>query len=307
MGDSQNQLPSWNPGPTRDRIIGFLDEAAQVPVSDRVAYFDNDGTLWCERPSYIQLDFFVDELRRRVDQDPALGEKPEFAALLNNDKAAIGAIGLARVAAALAGLFENRTPEEFASAVRSFMASGMHPDKGRPLRTMVYQPMIELIEELRRREFTVGIVTGGGTEFVRAISVDLYGVPPELVVGTLIEYEFARDGDGVPAIRRSSRILGDANEGAAKVAHIQTQLGRRPILAGGNSSGDREMLEWAAAVPGPSMALLVNHDDAEREYVYEGTGATVDDLEPITVVADRLSWVQVSMKSDWSTVFAPES
>ncbi|MDT5145638.1 MAG: hypothetical protein QOC58_283 [Mycobacterium sp.] len=157
------------------------------------------------------------------------------------------------------------TPEEFIAAAREFMDAAVHPTLGRPTRSVTYQPMLELLAELRRRDFTVGIVTGGGTEFVRAISDDLYGVPAELVVGTLIGYDVGRDGQGRPVIRRTSRLLGVANEGSAKVANIQTQLGRRRILASGNSGGDREMLEWAQATGAPTLALLIDHDDAERE------------------------------------------
>ncbi len=300
-------LPSWRPGSTRDALEAFLAAAEEVPVADRVAYIDNDGTLWCERPSYVQLDFFLDALRRRVALDPSLGERDEFAALLTGDQAAVAGIGLERIALALAGLFEGITPEEFASAAREFMGSATHPTLGRPMRSVTYQPMSELIAELRRRDFTVGIVTGGGTEFVRAISDDLYGVPAELVVGTLIGYEVTRDGDGPPVIRRTGGLLGVANEGSAKVANIQTQLGRRPLLAAGNSGGDREMLEWAQAAGSPSLALLIDHDDAEREFHYTGKAQTFAESEPITDVGERLGWTVVSMARDWDVVFPPVS
>ena len=175
------------------------------------------------------------------------------------------------------------------------------------MRSVTYLPMSELIAELRRRDFTVGIVTGGGTEFVRAISDDLYGVPAELVVGTLIGYDVSRDGEGPPVIRRTSGLLGVANEGSAKVANIQTQLGRRPILAAGNSGGDREMLEWAQAAGSPSLALLIDHDDAEREFHYTSTAQTFAETEPITDVGARLGWTVVSMARDWDVVFPPVS
>ena len=298
-------LPSWRPGATRDAVEAFLAAAEKVPVADRVAYFDNDGTLWCERPRYVQLDFFLDALRGRVHEDPSIGERAEFAALLGGDRTAVAGIGLERIALALAGLFEGMTPEEFAAAAREFMDRAMHPTLGRPTRSVTYQPMPELIAELRRRDFTVGIVTGGGTEFVRAISDDLYGVPAELVVGTLIGYAVGRDGGGPPVIRRTSGLLGVANEGSAKVANIQTQLGRRPILAAGNSGGDREMLEWAQATAAPGLALLIDHDDAEREFHYTSTAQTFAETEPITDVGARLGWTVVSMARDWDVVFPP--
>jgi len=305
--DRNDPLPSWRPGSARDALEEFLAAAEEVPVVDRVAYFDNDGTLWCERPSYVQLDFFLDALRRRVAEDPSIGERAEFAALLSGDRAAVAGIGLERIALALAGLFEGLTPQEFTSAAREFMGRAAHPTLDRPTRSVTYQPMSELIAELRRRDFTVGIVTGGGTEFVRAISDDLYGVPAELVVGTLIGYDVSRDGEGPPVIRRTSGLLGVANEGSAKVANIQTQLGRRPILAAGNSGGDREMLEWAQAAGSPSLALLIDHDDAEREFHYTSTAQTFAETEPITDVGARLGWTVVSMARDWGVVFPPVS
>ena len=299
-------LPSWRPGATRDAVTAFLDAAGDVPVEQRVACFDNDGTLWCERPTYVQFDFFVDALTSAVHADASLAERPEFAALMSGDKAAIGEIGLERIAFALTGLFEGQSPEEFTARVRDFMGRATHKTLDRPLRTNTYQPMLELVAELRRRDFTVCLVTGGGTEFVRAVSADLYGVPPQNVVGSLIAYEFvptADDGTG-PSLRRTSELVAGANEGAVKVSNIQTQLGRRPILAAGNSGGDREMLEWAAAGQGPTLALLVNHDDEAREFSYVSTAETFAEPEPITQVGTRLGWTVVSMANDWTTIFS---
>jgi phosphoserine phosphatase len=304
MTPTSNRLPSWVPGATRDAVLAFLDQAPTVPERDRVACFDNDGTLWCERPNYVQLDFFLDALGAQVRVDPALKGEPEFAALLSGDRAAIGELGLPRIASALTGLFEGMPPHEFGDRVRAFMATATHPTLNRPLRTNVYQPMLELMAELRGLGFAVTIVSGGGTEFVRAISHDLYDVPPEAVVGTLIEYDYESTADG-PALRRSTRLLGEANEGAAKVRNIQTLLGRRPIMAAGNSGGDREMLEWAGTGSGPSLALLLDHDDEEREFRYESHAETFAEAEPITDVGHRLGWTVVSMTNDWATVFAP--
>ncbi|MBB6343519.1 HAD family hydrolase [Nonomuraea muscovyensis] len=298
-----NLLPSWRPGASRDALLDFLDAARSVPRADRVAYFDNDGTLWCERPAYVQLEFFLSALRRRVADDPSTGERDEFTALLSGDRKRVGDFGLTRIALALADLFEGFAPEAFATEVRAFMATATHATLGRPMSATRYQPMLELIGELRRRDFTVGIVTGGGTEFVRAVSGDLYGVPPELVVGTLIAYDFGRDSSGRPGLRRTGRVLGGANEGPVKVTNIQTQLGRRPILAAGNSGGDREMLEWAVATDRPALALLVEHDDAEREFAYAGEAATLTESEPVTATAARAGWTVVSMAGDWETVF----
>lgn len=297
-------LASWRPGPVRDAVLAFLRAVPDIEPERRLACFDNDGTLWCERPSYVQLEFFLDVLRRRVREDPATGETPELAAVLAGDRAAVAEIGLPRIALALTGLFDGYAPDEFARQVREFLTRARHPTLGRPLHACTYAPMRELIDELRRRGFTIGVVTGGGTEFVRAVSQGLYGVPPEAVVGSMVTYDFLPAGEGTsPALVRGAHLLGDANEGVLKVTHIQTQLGRRPVLAAGNSGGDREMLEWTASGPGPTLALLVDHDDAEREMRYASTGETVTETEPITTVGARLGWTVVSMARDWATVF----
>ena len=298
-----DRLPSWRPGQTRERLITYLDDLKPVPVADRVACFDNDGTLWTERPTYLQLDFFVDTLTRQAASDPTLRERPEFAALLSHDAAAMDDIGLERLLGSLASLLDGLTPEQFAALAVDFRNSYKHPTLGAGLEGLVFQPMLELLEELRALEFTVGVVTGGGTEFVRAISESLYGIPPELVVGTLIGYEFIRDDQGRPSLVRKSATHGKLNDKDAKVEHIQTQIGRRPILAAGNTAGDQAMLEYALAGPQPGLAILIEHDDADREFAYAGRAETTAENEPITDVADRLGWLKVSVANDWTRVF----
>lgn len=299
-------LPSWRPGRTRDAITGFLVAAPSIPPEDRVAYFDNDGTLWCERPTYVQYEFYADALRRRVREDPTLAGEAEFRAVLAGDVAAVGEIGLERVALALAGLFQGLDPGAFMREVRTFLRSGAHPTLGRPLSTVRYQPMLELLDALRELDFTIGVATGGGTEFVRAISQKLYGVPPERVVGTMVAYELEQDDAGRPALRRTARVLGDVNEGAAKVTNIQTQLGRPPVLAAGNSAGDTELLEWAAAGGGPHLSLLLDHDDPDREFAYASEAQSFAATEPITATAERRGWTTISMKHDWESVFVED-
>lgn len=306
MISAETSLPSWQPGRTRESVLRFLESAETLPKSQRVAAFDNDGTLWCEKPTYVQLDFFIDALKSALAHDPALAERVEYAALLTNDRAAMGELGLERIALALGELFLGLMPEEFADRAREFMGRAQHHTLGVPLPRIVYQPMLELLDELRQRDFTIFIVSGGGTEFVRAISDDLYEVPANHVVGTLIEYEFSRTDDGHPQLLRTARVEGAANEGAAKVANIQSHLGRRPILAVGNSGGDREMLEWACAGGEPCLAMLVNHDDAEREFAYVSKAETFAEAEAITDVAERLGWTVISMANDWSAVFPAE-
>lgn len=297
-------LPSWRPGPTRDSLLAFLDRARDVPVDERVAYVDNDGTMWCEKPTYVQFDFFVDALAKRAREDPSLRDRPELAAVLSGDMTAIGEIGLAKVAAALAALFDGQTPDEFAAAVDEFLGRYRHRTLGANLDGVIYQPMLELLDELRARDFTIGIVTGGGTEFVRQAAKRCYSVEPGMVVGTLIGYTFDRDDAGRPVVRRTAAQTGAANEGGPKVEHIQAQIGRPPILAVGNSSGDREMLEWAQASRHDGLGVLIDHDDDAREFAYQSVAATFDDDEAITTTGQRLGWLIVSMKNDWDTVFA---
>ncbi len=295
-------LPSWRDGATRSALLEFLDQVDDIPPDERVAVFDNDGTLWCEKPSYVQLDFFVRELGRAVTDRPELGERAEYRAVLDQDRAALGELGLERVAFALVELCEGMTPGEFGARVDAFFAEARHPERGVPYPQLRYRPMLELIDELRARSFDVGVVTGGGTEFVRAVSQALYGVAPEAVVGSQVGYELVRES-GRPVLRRTTQLFGEVNEGAAKISNIQRQLGRRPVVAGGNSPGDAEMLEYATGYDGPSLALLVDHDDAEREYAYESVAGSFESDEAITDTAARLGWTVVSMRDDWSRVF----
>ncbi len=295
-------LPSWRPGTTRDAILDFLAAVEELPASERVAVFDNDGTLWCEKPRYPQLDFFVQQLRDAVAERPQIAERAEYRALLDGDRAALAEIGMPRVALALVELCEGMTPEEFDARSRGFFATARHPDRDVPLARMRYQPMLELLDALRALDFSVFIVTGGGTEFVRALGEQLYGVPPEAIVGSQVGYRLTRV-EGRPELLRTADVVGEINEGEAKITNIRRQIGRHPILAGGNSPGDREMLEYATAFDGPSLALLVDHDDAEREYAYRSEAGTYETDGNITDVGHRLGWTVVSMRDDWSSVF----
>lgn len=287
---SQVKLPSWRPGHTRETIEVFLDAAEGLPVERRVAVFDIDGTLWSEKPRYTMMDFLLAELRSAVTADPALGQRPEYRAALDSDQTAIGRLGPVNVALALLELHAGMTPEAYETRVRSWFTEARQPDRSVPISQTRYRPMLELIGELRARHFDVYLVTGSGIEFIRAISSEFFGVKPEGVVGSQVDYEFAREG-GAPTLRRTKVIVGNPNEGSAKVCNIQRLLGRRPILAVGNGAGDAQMLMYAAASEGPSLALLLDHDDAEREYQYADASAHTD-------------WTAVSMRDDWATVFA---
>jgi phosphoserine phosphatase len=294
-------LPSWRDGPTKQAILGLLDRVDEIAPGRRVAVFDNDGTLWCEKPNYIQLDFLVAELRAGVAQTPELVQRPEYRAVLERDKEALGSLGIARVASTLIELFDGIAPEVFDERVRAFFASAQHVS-GRPYPQLVYQPMVELIQALRAVGVVTYIVSGGGTEFVRAVSNDLYGIPAWHVVGTTITYD-VDDVDGVPTLRRTARILGDPNEGDVKVSNMRLHLGTRPIVAGGNSAGDARMLDYVQGADRDGLALLVDHDDAGREYAYASVAGTFD-AEPILETAARRQWAVVSMRDDWTQVFS---
>ena len=299
---THDALASWRPGTTRDAVLGFLDAAVEIPPAQRVAVFDNDGTLWCEKPRYTQLEFFLAELAGEAARRPELGDVPEYRALLSGDATAVAELGLERIAMALVDLCTGLEPEQFDARVRTWFGAAIHPDFGVSYGRTVYQPMLELIGALRSMQFGVYLVSGGGTEFVRAISRDLYGVEPEGVVGSMVTYRVTVV-DGRPHLVRANTVVGDVNEGEAKVANIQMALGRRPVFAAGNSHGDAMMLDYALAAEGPSMAMLIDHDDGEREYAYEGKAGSFESTEPVTVLAERSGWTMVSMRDDWSRIF----
>ncbi len=298
-------LASWREGSARSAILEFLDQIDGIPPAERVAVFDNDGTLMCEKPTYAQLEFMLNELRRAIAADPSLADRDEFHALVTGDRGAQAELGLERIAGALVSLFDGLTPEEFDARVSTFFAGARHPERGVPFRQVRYQPMLELMAELRSQGFGVYVVTGGGAEFVRTISHAFYGVEPEGVVGSQIDYELEADREGAIRLVRTGTLVGaGANEGPAKPPNIQRILGRRPVVAAGNSAGDAEMLDYAMSHDGPSLALLVHHDDADREYAYASEAATFTSEENILETAGHRGWTVVSMRDDWTKVFA---
>ncbi|MDX2467234.1 MAG: HAD family hydrolase, partial [Acidimicrobiia bacterium] len=280
-------LPSWRDGVAREALLEFLDDTEDLDPTARVAIFDNDGTLWCEKPNYPQLRFFVWELERVVAERPALGDRPEYRALLAGDRAALAGMGIERVGLALVELFAGMSPDVFATRVEAFFSEVRHSRWETPLSALVYLPMLELIDELRARQFDVFIGTAGGADFVRAVSMSLYGVPPERVVGSRVMYVIDRSA-GKLQLLRTAELDGEANEGPAKLPGIQRQLGRRPIFAAGNSPGDAEMIEYASTGEGPTLGLVVNHDDGDREYAYTSEAGTFAAAEPILGTAARL-------------------
>lgn len=287
---NQMRLPSWRPGATRDAIEIFLDAAEMLPIEQRVAVFDVDGTLWCERPETPMIEFLLAELRRASAEKPELTGRPEYRAALEQDRQAIGQLGPVNVVLALIEQHAGITAEAYQTLVRQHAATARHPVRGVTLSQTRYRPMLELIGELRARHFSVYLAAGPGVEFVRAVGYDYFGVLPEGVVGPQVGYELSREG-GRPVLLRTRELVGDPNEGPAKLTTAQRQLGRRPILAAGNATGDAELLDFTASFDGPSLALSLDHDDDEREVAYAGPGR-------------REGWTVISMRRDWSTVYA---
>jgi phosphoserine phosphatase len=302
------RLPSWREGDARRAVLAFVDRvttsgsAAFVPPAARIAVFDNDGTLWCERPTYPQGFFVLERLGELAAGDPELAARPVVRALLAGDLRAAMADGLAPLADVLLRTHALLTTEEFAAQATAWFERAVHPRFGVPFGRLIYRPMLELIDLLRSAGFRVFVVTGGGVEFVRAVSDQLYGVPPDDVVGTAVELAVERR-DGQMVLVRQAALRGSPNEGAPKPVNIQAHIGRRPIVAGGNTAGDREMLEYAQTGPLPSLCLVIEHDDDEREYAYAGAAFTDPGAEPIGTTAARLGWTVVSMRRDWSQIF----
>ncbi len=302
-------LPSWREGDARSAILAFVARATTsgsagfVPPAARIAVFDNDGTLWSERPTYTQAYFVIDRLRELAAADPSLAARPVVRALLAGDLRGAFAVGADEVGDVALFAHAGLTVEEFAAAATAWFASAVHPTLGGPFTRLVYRPMLELLDLLRAHDFRVFIVTGGGVDFVRAVSLDLYRVTPDDVVGTAVDVAFERRDGVVHLVRQAVLGRGDVNEGEPKARAIHAHIGRRPILAAGNSAGDREMLEYATTGAGSTLGIVIDHDDAEREFAYESRSATDPGAEPILETAVRLGWTVVSMARDWVTVF----
>ena len=308
---SAGPLPSWTDGPTKTAITAFVDDVTTasspsfVPPAERIAVFDNDGTLWVEQPMYTQLAYVIDRVKALAPEHPEWKEQQPFKALLEDDLEALQASGMDGVTRLLAATHANMTTEEFERIVGNWIASARHPRFDRLYTQVVYQPMLELLDYLRANGFKTFIVSGGGIDFMRPWAERVYGIPPEQVVGSqiAIEYEVR---DGVPVMTRKPEIAFIDDE-AGKPVGIARHIGRRPILAFGNSDGDYQMLEWTTAGPGKRLGLILHHDDGEREYAYDRE-SDVGRLSKGLDDAGSKGWTLVSMKRDWSRVFpaAPE-
>jgi phosphoglycolate phosphatase-like HAD superfamily hydrolase len=303
----QAPLPSWNDGAARSAIVGFVARVTTpggsdyVPEPERIAVFDNDGTLWSEHPLYVQLAFAIDRVRTLAPQHPEWKDREPFASVLKGDVNAVLAGGNVALLEMIMATHAGVTSDEFAKIVTDWLEKARHPKFGRPFTELVYQPMLELLAYLRAHGFKTYIVSGGGIEFVRPWAEAVYGIPPEQVVGSSVRMKY-EIRDGTPVLMRLPELnFIDDKEG--KPVGIQQHIGRRPIAAFGNSDGDFQMLEWVSAGPGPRLALLVRHDDAVREFAYDRE-SHVGRLARGLDEAEARRWIVVSMKTDWKTVFA---
>jgi len=301
-------LPSWNDGPAKARILRFVEDVTTptspqfVPPAERIAVFDNDGTLWSEQPLYFQLAFMLDRVKALAPQHPEWKTTEPFKSALAGDKAGLAASGERGLLQLMAATHAGMTSEEFAEIVSGWLATARHPRFGRRYDELTYAPMRELLGHLRANGFKTYIVSGGGIEFMRVFAERVYGVPPEQVIGSSIgtKYEIR---DGKPVIMRLPEI-DFIDDKAGKPVGISKFIGRRPILAFGNSDGDFEMLEYTTSAPGPRLGLIVHHDDATREYAYDRE-SHVGRLERGLDEAAKRGWIVVSMKSDWRSIYGP--
>lgn len=305
---AQDPLPSWNDIAPKKAVVAFVEKVTKegspdfVPVAERIATFDNDGTLWCEKPLPVQLFFILDRVKELAPQHPEWKEKEPFASLLKGDLHGALSGGKPALLAMFAATHSGMTTDEFEKIVKDWVATAKHPTTKRPFAEMVYQPMLELLGYLRANGFKTFIVSGGGIEFMRAFAEKTYGVPPEEVIGSSGKTKFDLR-DGKPVLLKLAEVnFIDDKEG--KPIGINQHIGRRPIAAFGNSDGDLQMLQWTAVGTGARFCLYVQHTDAEREYAYDRKDSLAK-LDKGLDEAKAKGWTVVSMKDDWKTIFPP--
>jgi phosphoglycolate phosphatase-like HAD superfamily hydrolase len=300
-------LPSWNEGKTKQAIIEFVTKVTKagspdfVPPAERIATFDNDGTLWAEQPIYVQLAFALDRVKVLAVQHPEWKDKEPFASLLKGDLKSALAGGEPALVQVVIATHVGMTTDEFDEAVRQWLASAKHPKTGRPYSEMAYQPMLEVLAHLRANGFKTFIVSGGGVDFMRVFSERVYGIPPEQVVGSTGKVKFELR-DGKPVLVKLPEVQ-FVDDNVGKPVGIHQFIGRRPLMAFGNSDGDLQMLQWTAAGNGARFCLYVHHTDAEREWAYDRT-SHIGKLDKGLDEATAKGWTVVDMKKDWKRVFA---
>jgi phosphoglycolate phosphatase-like HAD superfamily hydrolase len=299
-------LPSWNHTAPRQAIVAFVEKVTKegssdfVPIPERIAVFDNDGTLWAEQPMYFQAFFVFDRIKALAPQHPEWKDKEPFASVLRGDMKTALAGGervlLEMVMATHAGM----TTEEFEKSIIDWLATAKHPTTGRPFTEMVYQPMLELLVYLRTNGFKTFIVSGGGIEFMRPWAEKVYGIPPEQIIGSSIKSKYELR-DGKPVIVKLPELNFIDDKGGKPVG-IHHHIGRRPIFAAGNSDGDFEMLEWTTGGKGARLGMIIHHTDAEREFAYDRESHIGKLVKGLDEAAPR-GWTIIDMKNDWKTIF----
>jgi hypothetical protein len=299
-------LASWKDGPRKQAIFDFVRATTDktspkfVPPDQRIATFDNDGTLWAEQPLYCQVYFALDRVKTLAPLHPKWKTKEPFASLLKGDVKGVLAKGEEAIVPIIVATHSGMTTDEFNRIVADWIATAKHPVTKRLFTEMVYQPMLELVAYLQANDFKTFIVSGGGIEFMRPWTQKVYGIPPDQVVGSTGKLQFELR-DGKPVILKLPEIS-SVNDGPGKPVNIQVHIGQRPIFAFGNSDGDLQMLQWTAAGSGASFMGLVHHTDAEREWAYDRT-SSIGRLDKALDEAQAKGWSVVDMKNDWSTIF----
>src|SRR5262249_23879202 len=307
MDQATNPLLSWNDGSARRAIVEFVtrvtkpDSPEFVSMAERIALFDNDGTLWAENPTFVQALFAFDRIRQLAPQHPDWKTKEPFASVLRGDEKAVLDAGMQALVEMAMASHAGTTTEEFEAIVRDWIVTARHPQTGKLYTEMVYQPMLELLDYLRANGFKTFIASAGGIEFMRVFGERVYGVPPEQVIGTSIRTKFELR-DGKPVLVRLPE-LNFLDDGEGKPVGIQMHIGRRPVAAFGNGDGDLQMLQWTAAGSGRRFCLYVHHTDADREWAYDRKASFFGRLDKGLDEARAKGWTVVDMKNDWNTIF----
>jgi phosphoglycolate phosphatase-like HAD superfamily hydrolase len=302
---SANPLPSWNEGAARKAILDFVAKTTQpgddfVPPAERIAVFDNDGTLWAEQPMYFQLAFALDRVKALAPKHPEWKTKQPFKGVLDGDLTSVIASGESGLKQIVAATHVGITTDEFERVVTDWMASARHPITKRAYNQMVYQPMLEVLTYLRANGYKTFVVSGGGVEFMRPWMERTYGIPPEQVVGSRVKVKY-EVRNGTPVLLKLPDI--DLNDDkAGKPVGIHQVIGRRPVIAFGNSDGDFEMLEWTTSAKGSRLGVIVHHTDAEREWAYD-RDSPIGRLDRCLDEGPKRGWVIVDMKSDWNAIY----
>ncbi len=308
--DMSNQekdpLPSWNEGETKSNIVKFVTDVTNenhsdfIPIEDRIATFDNDGTLWSEQPVYFQLIFAMDRIKEMAVNHPEWDTLPPFQAVLQNDTNAIMASGMDGLAKIIMTTHAGMSSDEFESLVNTWIEDSMHPKYNKPYNELVYQPMLELLDYLRANEFKIFIVSGGGIEFMRAWVTEAYGIPSDQVIGSTITTEFVFDEGSTKIMRLPELDFIDDKEG--KPVAINRYIGRRPVFASGNSDGDLQMLQYTDGGEGRRFMLYLHHTDEVREYAYD-RNSHIGKLDKGLDYAKEHNWTVIDMKKEWKIIY----